>query len=93
MAMAAQTTEQTAFPVNRTVIIGRLGTMRRRGREATVAAGRTALWGTVERFALEVASALGGPFLLELEAGPATPGREVLKAAAPGARLAVEGEL
>jgi hypothetical protein len=85
--------EQTTFPANRAVIIGRLGTVRRRGRDTTVAAGRTALRGTVERFALEVASTLGGPFLLELEAGPSTPGRELLESTAAGDRLAVEGEL
>lgn len=78
---------------NRAIVIGALGALRRRGREATLVSGRTATRGAVGRFALELASPLGDPFALELEVGAGVSGRELLDATAEGGQLAVEGEV
>lgn len=86
-------TENEAYPVNRAIVVGTLGTMRRRGRSATVTAGRTATRGSVGRFVLELSSPLGDPFALELEVGAGTNGRELLEATGEGDRLAIEGEV
>ncbi|NWF82029.1 MAG: hypothetical protein HXY37_18595 [Chloroflexi bacterium] len=85
-------TEDTTT-TNRAIVIGALGALRRRGREATLVSGRTATRGTVGRFALELASPLGDPFALELEVGVGVSGRELLDATAEGSQLVVEGEV
>lgn len=91
-------TSQPEFPINRALILGRLGSFagpRDAGgaRRPLKTLARRGDFGHCTRFLLELSTPLGEPFELTIEASPATEGMAVLDAAACGDDIAVDGTL